>query len=390
MMTIRLAKFDRRTWSFIAGTLLILVSLLWFFSSLQNVAGAARSDDERLITIHDNSSSQKVVITKQKTVGEALKQARINLQPYDSVDPSVSTKLTAPSYHINIYRAQPVLVIDGNARQTIMTPYETAKQIAASAERPLYDEDATELSQSSDILGTNGTGLQLTIDRATKFNLVLYGKVIEARTQSTTVGDMIKDKKIELKPEDTLSLHPSTPISPELKVEIWRNGKQTVNEEHTVAFPVQHIQDVDQPVGYKTIKTPGVLGKKNLAFEVEMRNGQEISRRLIQEVVTLQPQQQVEVVGSKAVFSGDFAGALARLRSCEGSYTSNTGNGYYGAYQFSASAWRSNAPAEYANVLPHQAPPAAQDQAAWTYYQKSGWRPWPACSTKLGLQDIYR
>ena len=378
-MTIYLARFDKKTWSIVAVTLLVLASLLVFFS----VSSEARSGNERLVTIHDKGS-EKTVITKGKTIGEALKQSKIAVQLYDNVDPSVDTELTAQSYHINIYRAQPVLVVDGNARQTVMTPYQTAKQIAADAKRPLQDEDTTELSQSSDILKSDGTGLQLTIDRATSFSLVLYGKPLEARTQAATVGDMLKDKKIELKAEDTLSLPPETPIIPGLKVEVWRNGKQTINEEQPVAFPTQQIKDADQPIGYKLVKTAGVLGKKNVTFEVDMRNGKEISRKVIQEVVTQQPQQQVEVVGAKPSFSGSFADALAKLRACEGSYTSNTGNGYYGAYQYDVSTWGGYGGYTYAS----DAPPAVQDQRAWETYQRRGWSPWPSCAANL--PDIYR
>jgi resuscitation-promoting factor RpfB len=381
-MTIHFSKFDTKAWSFVVAGLLVLAALLCFFV-WKNNAEAAGVDGARLITIHDKNN-QKVIVTKQRTVGDALDQANIKLQPYDSVDPGVNTKLAASSYHINIYRAQPVLVIDGNARQTVMTPYDTPKQIAASAKRPLYDEDTTTLNQSDDILSSAGTGLQLVVDRATKFNLVLYGKVIEARTQAATVGDMMKDKDITLKPEDTLSVPASTLITPELKVEIWRNGKQTINEEQPVAFPIQHIQDADQPVGYKAVKTAGVLGKKNVTFEVDMQNGVEVSRRVIQEVVTLQPQQQVEVVGSKPSFSGSFADALAKLRSCEGSYTSNTGNGYYGAYQYDVSTWGGYGGYTYAS----DAPPAVQDQKVWETYQRRGWSPWPSCGANL--PDTYR
>lgn len=382
-MTIFFSKSDKKAWSFVVAGLLILASLLCVFL-WKNHVQAARPDGARLVTIHDKSN-QKTVVTTQTTVGEVLKQANIELQPYDSVDPSATTKLAAKSYHINIYRAQPILVIDGNTRQTVMTPYDTPKQIAQSAKRPLYDEDTTTLSQSDNILRSGGTGLQLVVDRATKFNLVLYGKAIEARTQATTVGDMIKDKKIKLKPQDTVSVPLSTPITTNLMVQIWRNGKQTVNEEQPVAFPVQQIQDADQPVGYKVIKTPGVLGKKNVTFEIDMRNGHEISRRVIQELVTLQPQQQIEIVGSKPSFSGDFAAALAKLRSCEGGYGSwNPAGPYYGAYQFDQQTWGTVAdPAKYGSATP-----AEQDAAAHQLYLRRGWSPWPSCGASL--PDTYR
>ncbi len=382
-----LLKNVRSPGKILVGLVLLSVSVGLFFS-LTN-ASATGEDDKRLVTIHDKTA-KKVVLTRATTVQEVLKQADIRLRPDDGVDPKLSTELRASSYQINIYRAQPILVIDGNTRHFVMSASETPRQVAASAGLPFYDEDTADLTRSDNVLDSDGTGLQLTIQRATKFNLVLYGKVIEARTQEKTVRAMLKDKNVKLAPSDTVSVPLETPVTVDMKVEVWRNGKQTLNEEQPVAFPVQQIQDADQPIGYKVIQTPGVLGKKNVSFEVDMQNGREISRRIIQEVVTLQPKLQVEVIGTKGTFSGSFGEALARLRSCEGSYTSNTGNGYYGAYQFNASAWRSYAPAEYANVLPYQAPPAAQDQAVWNYYQKSGWRPWPACSTKLGLQDIYR
>ena len=75
--------------------------------------------------------------------------------------------------------------------------------------------------------------------------------------------------------------------------------------------------------------------------------------------------------------------ALARLRHCEsgGRYELNTGNGYFGAYQFSASTWLRLG----FSGLPHQATPAVQDQAARKLQAKSGWGQWPACARKLGL-----
>lgn len=62
-------------------------------------------------------------------------------------------------------------------------------------------------------------------------------------------------------------------------------------------------------------------------------------------------------------------------------YTVNTGNGYYGAYQFDLPTWRGLG---YTG-LPSDAPPAVQDEAALKLYEQRGWQPWPACSRKLGL-----
>ncbi len=74
---------------------------------------------------------------------------------------------------------------------------------------------------------------------------------------------------------------------------------------------------------------------------------------------------------------------LQALRYCESgnNYQENTGNGYYGAYQFSESTWLNLGFGGY----PNQAPPATQDQAAETLLARSGWGQWPACSAMLGF-----
>jgi hypothetical protein len=73
----------------------------------------------------------------------------------------------------------------------------------------------------------------------------------------------------------------------------------------------------------------------------------------------------------------------ARLRQCEsgGNYATDTGNGYYGAYQFSEATWLGIGETGF----PNQAPPAIQDAAAQRLQARSGWGQWPACSRQLGL-----
>ncbi len=75
--------------------------------------------------------------------------------------------------------------------------------------------------------------------------------------------------------------------------------------------------------------------------------------------------------------------AMAALRICEssGDYGANTGNGYYGAYQFSLTTWNWIGYSGY----PHEAAPWVQDEAAVALYNINGWSPWPACSASLGL-----
>jgi hypothetical protein len=69
---------------------------------------------------------------------------------------------------------------------------------------------------------------------------------------------------------------------------------------------------------------------------------------------------------------------LHKLRICESgnNYHLNTGNGYYGAYQFSRSTWRGLG----FRGLPSHARHAMQDRAAKKLHRVQGWAAWPSCS----------
>lgn len=337
---------------------------------------------QRLITIHDNGQD-KAILTSASTLRQAFTESAIRLDANDLVEPGLDDTLVANNYEVNVYRARPVTIIDGAVRQKVMSAYRTSQQIVTHAGMKLHDEDKTAMNMTTDMVG-DGAGVQLTIDRATPFTLVLYGKKTDAYTQATTVADMLKEKNITIAASDTLSVDKTVSMTSGMTIELWRNGKQTVNEDQDITFPVEQVQDADQPVGYKKITTPGVNGKKTVTYEIEMKNGHEVSRKEIQSVVTSQPQKQVEDVGSKPSFSGDFANALAKLRSCEGGYNSFNPAGYYGAYQFDRQTWGTVADASsYGHATPGE-----QDQAARNLYVRRGWSPWPNCGR--GLPDTYR
>jgi hypothetical protein len=80
---------------------------------------------------------------------------------------------------------------------------------------------------------------------------------------------------------------------------------------------------------------------------------------------------------------GSLAEDFYRLRVCESddNYQDDTGNGYYGAYQFALSTWEGLG---YSG-LPSDAPPPQQDGAAYQLYQRDGWSQWPECAAMLGL-----
>jgi len=296
----------RKSTTFISVSLAILGLVGVSAVNMAAQPAEALNESGRLISVHDRGK-ETVFLTNADTLKDAFKEHGIEIDSHDAVEPGIDDKLVARDYQVNIYRARPVTVIDGSTRLKVVTPYQTAEQIIADVGISLYPEDTTSLSRSSDIV-SDGAGLQLQIKRATPFMLDLYGKKTEVRTQATTIGEMLKEKGITLGENDQMSLPASTAISAGLEVRVWREGKQTVNVDEPIAFGVEQIKDADREIGYKAVQTAGVAGARTVTYEVQIVNGQEVARTEIAAIVTTQPQNQVEVIGSKSKSLGYTGG----------------------------------------------------------------------------------
>jgi hypothetical protein len=79
----------------------------------------------------------------------------------------------------------------------------------------------------------------------------------------------------------------------------------------------------------------------------------------------------------ESVPGGPSAETLASIRECEsgGNYQDDTGNGFYGAYQFMQGTWE----AVGGKGSPAEASPAEQDYRAALLYARSGAGQWPVC-----------
>lgn len=255
----------------------------------------AQDADRRLITVYDRGTT-RVFITKEKTIGKALSSEGIELDARDTVEPSVKEELVAPDYSVNIYRARPVIVVDGAVRIKTISPFQTAKQIAKDVGIEVYDEDITTLRPSADFVN-DGAGLLLNIIRATTFTLDLYGNKSEFRTQTETIGEMLKEKNITLGANDRVSLSLDTQISVGIEVRIWREGKQTVAVNEPIPVISRIVYDNDRPIGYRAVQTKGIPGIRSVTYQLEIKDSIEVSRVEIASIVTRKPTEQVEVIG---------------------------------------------------------------------------------------------
>ncbi len=273
------------------------------FSRMAAAASPDDSSSRHLITVYDQGE-EKTFITTKNTIGSALRDGGIIVESIDNVEPRVDTTLVAKIYRVNIYRARGVVINDGLRRIQVLTAEQSPKKIMDTAGLTLYPEDTTSFDRSTDPLRDGGAGLQLSVKRAKLVHVSLFGKATDIRSQAATVGAMLREKGIKLGAQDGQSVPDTAPLVAGMSISIWRDGKQTLTQEEVIPKTTEEVKDADKDAGTREVRTEGSDGKKNVTYEIEMKGGREVSRRVIASVTTVEPVKQVIVIGTK--FKGAY------------------------------------------------------------------------------------
>lgn len=200
-----------------------------------------KSSSRHLVRVYDRGE-EKTIVTNALTVRQALRAAKISIdEKMDTVEPNIDMELTGSKYQVNIFRARPITIVDGNKRLKITTAEQTPALIAKAAGMTLYREDKTQFTNSENLL-VNGAGLVMKIERS---------------------------------------------------------KQRTVTEEVDIDFEIEQVKDDSQPIGFKSVRQLGEKGVRKMTYQVEANNGVEVSRKELSGEIIKQPKKQIEVIGTK-------------------------------------------------------------------------------------------
>lgn len=250
------------------------------------------------IVILDYDKKRQTVPTRAKTVGELLNRLHITMNTGDIVEPSRDTEIDGDNFRINVYRATPVTIIDSGHKTFAYSAAATPRSIVRQAGVQVYPEDRLTLLPTYNFLQDSSIGQRVVIDRATPINVNLYGTPIAVRTHAKTVADLLKEKKIVLREGDTVQPSARTPLTANAQVFVTHKGKQVTSVEVPIDMPTEEVEDNSLTFGTTAVRQQGAPGKKIVTYEIELQNGIEISRRVIQEVVSQEPVKQIVAKGT--------------------------------------------------------------------------------------------
>lgn len=351
------------------GGLLILG--LATFLVLNGGSPTLKESDSNIVII-DHDKKRQTVPTRAKTVGELLQKVNITLHTGDVVEPSKDTEIVGDNFRVNVYRAVPVTVIDGDKKTFAYSAASTPRSIVKQAGVQVYPEDELQLLPTDNFLTDSSIGERVVINRATPINVNLYGTPLAVRTHAKTVGDLLKEKNITLREGDTVQPTAKTPLVANTQVFVIHKGKQIVNQEQDIAMPTETVEDDTLSFGTTAVRQVGTPGKKVITYEVELQNGVEVSRRAIQEIVSVQPVKQVIAKGTYSNIPKDRTAVLAAAGVARSDYDAVN-------LIFSGeSGWRTNATNASGCAGLGQACPGSKLAASCPNWQTD-----PVCQTKF-------
>lgn len=246
------------------------------------------------VILHENNTVSHFD-TNDSLLGSALQNAGVSIGKYDSLSVGPSTKLTGVDVEVTVQRAYPITIIDGNMEFQTYTSGTTVEKVLTQLRISTMDTDIITPS-----LGTSiGQGTRIIITRSHSVLVSDGKKNIETGTQENTVGDVLKQLKVSLRPQDLLKPPSTTEIHPGLHIIVTRVDTHDVTEVSPVSFLTINQNDPSLYHGTTRVGQAGVNGERTKTFRVTTHNGNEVSRSKLTDIITKKPVTQIIRVGTK-------------------------------------------------------------------------------------------
>ena len=330
------------------------------------------------------------------TAGDALSTAGVSVGDHDLVAPASDQRVASGDTVVVRTATEYDVTVDGN--QT--TAWSTAPSISgvlaalpASASSMAADRSYTRAEMP---VAETGETIHVIADGTTT-------DIVASSSEGTTA--ILEKAGVSAGPIDRVTLENK---DGETTLRVARVVRGTVSTTTEIPYETEEREDAEAEEGTEKTVQEGVAGSEVTEAYQETIDGN-VTVSAVLSTTRTEPTKRVVSKGTKAkktedtpassssgaassgssssgssaaAVSGDDAAIWAAIAQCEsgGNPSINTGNGYYGMYQFSLPTWRSVG----GSGLPSDASVEEQTMRARMLQQRSGWGQW-GCAYRLGL-----
>lgn len=389
-----------------------LVALALVPAVAVGMGGAAWAQQAHKTISVDVDGQTRTVSTWSSSVSGALSGAGISVTEHDDVSPAASSSISDGTAIVVRSAREVPATVDGEDTTVWTTAATTADTLAQVSEDSGADDVSVAVVRSA---RSTGSATDVPLTSAGKVTVVADGSTKDVTVDAPVYADDVLD----MAGTDATGIdrvYAATTTDGDVRLEVTRVQRGTVTEEQPIAHETQRVEDDTLAEGATEVVQAGSDGVRTVARYVESVGGEETVSIVRSDEVTTEPVTEIVHVGTKTAkdeeaapteasaeagsssssgstasggsgsassASAEDASVWAAIAQCEsgGNPTTNTGNGYYGMYQFALGTWQ----AYGGTGLPSDASAAEQLRIAKLVQAGQGWGAWGSCSARAGV-----
>lgn len=216
-------------------------------------------------------------------------------------------------FGIRFFKKPRTLVFSG-LKSIVLTDNGLEFEAATSAKTvgDFLKENKIDLKNHDELLpGKNSVlfpGVHIFIRKALNLTIEADGKTVHGYALGKTVGEALSENNISLSHLDKVSPTVDSLPQENMDIKITRINieEKTITED--IDFPIQYKNDPALGWQQQKIDQPGVKGKEDTVYRITYKNGAEISRAALSKTVTQQPTTEIVTQGTYMQLGKDERG----------------------------------------------------------------------------------
>ncbi|QYH20040.1 transglycosylase family protein [Corynebacterium aquatimens] len=344
---------------------------------------------QKNVTIDANGEATQIK-TFSGNVEGALQAAGVQVGAQDLVYPAPGDAL-ANGDTVTVRTAKPVAVVVDGVAQRLTSTAATVGDLMEEA--GIHADAATDADRTAPV--TEGLSVDVTTPKVVA--ITDGGNTTFTTAPAKTVGALLSALGVAVDSDDRVNHPLDAPVTANMEIVIDRVEVKRSSEVVAVEVTPMYVEDPNLDAGAEEVREEGVQGESVIYYRTTYVNGKVETEETLREEEIRAPKPAVIARGTKqaapaapaapsapAVAGGSVWDAIAACES-GGNWAINTGNGYYGGLQFSASTWAAYGGTQYAPTA-NLATREQQIAIAQRTQAAQGWGAWPACTSALGIR----
>ena len=247
------------------------------------------------VEVFDMGSTTEVQTKTGAAVGDALKDAGVELGAKDETDPAADFVIDEDTVKITVRRYAEVTVKKGLDSIDLKIVGGTVQDAVDNSGFTV--DEGEELDHAADEYLSSG--MVIRIGKMITVTLKADGKTSEIKTKAVTVGELLAEQGVALGADDVVSSPVDSKLKDGQKLTVNRVEYKDETRTESVDFKSEEVVNKDMYKGEKKVTREGVKGEKKVAYRVKYVDGKESSKEKLDEVVIKEPVNKIVSVGVK-------------------------------------------------------------------------------------------